>query len=245
MAVFGTQSGVWMGPDDGPFQLVLPNQDVFQLEILQDKLILLTQKRHLIAYRLDSLKDWCVVKRLCVTCFTVGKIRSQAVIIYLTKRLQTTWLVIIVPSAQSSKKHWFKKYIMEHKVSIKDPTTIKIIQDSVFIRSDRYGLERIDIAATVNDGMVKTQMVFQGPNVDMVALSTTGIVCDSQHAYAVSLFDHVQLDHRLIRIKFESPIQHVAVVYPYLVAFASSVIEVRNIETVIIFLCCIGGEKEH
>lgn len=231
MVVFGTQSGVWMGPDDGPFQLVLPNQDVFQLDILQDKLIILTQKHLLIAYSLISITDWCVVKRSFVNCFTVGKIRNQPVIIYLTKRLQTTWLVIIVPSVLSIKKHWFKKYIMEHKVSIKDPTTIQIINDSVFIRSDRYGIERIDIATTANDLSVETHLVFMGPNVGMVSLKS-GFVCDSQYAYSVSLFDHVQANHHLIRIRFESPINHIAIVYPYLVAFASSVIEVRNIETV-------------
>lgn len=127
MVALGSQSGVWMGPRDGsrPFQLVLPNQDVYQVSVLQDKLIVLTQDnkhRLLIAYNLKSILgdkqdlDWCVVKRSFVICFTVGKIRNQSVIIYLTRRLQKTWLVIIVPSLTHMKNHWFKKYRMVKKI---------------------------------------------------------------------------------------------------------------------------------
>ncbi|KAG2210896.1 hypothetical protein INT47_000050, partial [Mucor saturninus] len=224
MVVFGTQSGVWMGQEEGPFDLVLPNVDVYQLCTLRNKLLVLNrQKRNLIAYRLNAWQDWCVVKRTSVTCFTVGRIRNQDVIVYLTKRLHTTWLVIIVPSSRLG-KHWFKKYITEHKVSIKDPTTLQVTGDSVFVRSHRFGIERIEI------DIPETQIVFRGVNVGMVALLKTGIVCDSQYAYAVSLWEKCEVD-RLVRIKFESPIHHVAVMYPYLIAFSSSVIEVRHMET--------------
>jgi hypothetical protein len=145
MMAFGTQCGVWIGPRDGsrPFQLVLHNQDVHQLSVLHDKLIVLTHdnKQHsLIAYSLKSIipstteeeehrypLDWCVVKRSSVICFTVGKVRNQSVIIYLTRRLQTTWLVIIVPDnieddddddVNNHKNHWFKKYrmVMKHLI---------------------------------------------------------------------------------------------------------------------------------
>lgn len=124
MIALGTQNGVWWKPRDEqqqqPFQLVLPNQDVHRLSVLGDKLIVMRQedKHHLlIAYSLKSIimnerdLDWCVVKTSSVLCFTVGKIRNQPVIIYLTKRLQSTWLVIIVPNENTTKSHhWFKKY---------------------------------------------------------------------------------------------------------------------------------------
>ncbi|KAG2237627.1 hypothetical protein INT48_004530, partial [Thamnidium elegans] len=191
----GSQSGVWMGPRDGsrPFQLVLPNQDVYQLSVLQDKLIVLTQDnkhRLLIAYNLKSILgdkqdlDWCVVKRSFVICFT------------------------------------------EHIVSIKDPNDIQIINDSVFIRSDRYGIERIDISTKVMDLFVETRKIFTGSNIGLLSL---GFVCDPHYAYAVPLFE--KADKGLVRMKFESVVNHVAMIYPYLVAFSSSVIEVRHIET--------------
>lgn len=226
--VFGTQSGVWMGQEEGPFDLVLPNIDVDQLSTLGNKLLVLNRKkRNLIAYRFNAWQDWCVVKRTSVICFTVGRIRNQDIIVYLTKRLHTTWLVIIVPTSSSRLgKHWFKKYITEHKVSIKDPTTLGVMGDAVFVRSPRYGIERIKI------DIQETQRVFHGVNVGMVAIGKTGIVCDTQNAYAVSLWEPHEVD-RLVRIKFESPpIHHVAVMYPYLIAFASAVIEVRHMKTV-------------
>ncbi|GAA5800893.1 hypothetical protein HPULCUR_006332 [Helicostylum pulchrum] len=210
MVALGSQSGVWMGPRDGsrPFQLVLPNQDVYQVSVLQDKLIVLTQDnkhRLLIAYNLKSILgdkqdlDW---------------------------RLQKTWLVIIVPSLTHMKNHWFKKYRMEHIVSIKDPNDIQIINDSVFIRSDRHGVERIDISTKVMDLFVETRKIFTGSNVGVLSM---GFVCDPQYAYAVPLFE--QADKGLVRMKFESVVNNVAMIYPYLVAFSSSVIEVRHIET--------------
>ncbi|KAI9354668.1 hypothetical protein BD770DRAFT_473904 [Pilaira anomala] len=234
----GSQNGVWMGPEDGsrPFELVLPNQDVYQISVLQDKLVVLTQDtkhRCLVAYCLRSILesttelDWCVVKRSFVICFTVGKIRQQPVIVYLTKRLQKTWLVIIVPSSHS-KNHWFKKYRTEHSISIKDPNEIQIINDAVFIRSDRNGIERIDISCTtVMDLFVESYKVFNRPNIGLLSL---GFVCDSHWVYAAPLFETVDTKG-LVRMRFEAQVHHVALVFPYLVAFSTSVIEIRHIET--------------
>jgi hypothetical protein len=127
LVVFGTSHGIWMGSrDTSCFYPVLPNLDVQQLNIVHDKLIVLiveNKQTMLIAYGLKSMVDsfrsshpfnvatldWCMIKRSSAICFTVGKIRNQAVIAYLTKRSQMTWLVIIVPNA-SNKNHWFKKY---------------------------------------------------------------------------------------------------------------------------------------
>lgn len=147
LIVFGTPNGVWMGSRDAskPFRLVLPNQDVQQISVLEKKLIVLVNDNKqfmLVAYALKSMietfncyhpsaaavealpspkLDWCMIKRSSVICFTVGKIREQSVIVYLTKRLQTTWLVIIIPNSDSLntpscfhhsviKNHWYKKY---------------------------------------------------------------------------------------------------------------------------------------
>lgn len=97
----------------------------------------------------------------------------------------------------------------------------------MFIRSDRYGIERIDISTKVMDLFVETRKIFTGCNIGLLSL---GFVCDPHYAYAVPLFE--QADKGLVRMKFESVVNHVAMIYPYLVAFSSSVIEVRHIETV-------------
>jgi hypothetical protein len=147
LILFGTQNGVWMGSLDAsnkPFRLVLANQNVQQVSVLEKKLIVLVQDNKqsmLIAYALKSMVeafncyssssiedlsppklDWCMIKRSSVICFTVGKIREQPVIMYLTKRLQTIWLVIIIPNYDdlnkqlplfhhsTIKNHWYKKY---------------------------------------------------------------------------------------------------------------------------------------
>jgi hypothetical protein len=252
MVAIGTQCGLWIGSrDTSPpsFQVVLKNQDVHQFSILQDKLIVLTHDNKqnnssLIAYKLNSILnqeqqdlDWCAVKRSSVICFTVGKVRNQSIIAYLTKRLQTTWLVIVVPDSHNSERsNWFKKYKVEYKVTIKDPTDIQIINDSMLIRSDRNGVERIDISSSSTNNATNTN-IFTGPNVGLLSNTTDkrhGLVCDSQYIYSVSLFDNTQ---RLIRTRFESQVNHIAIVYPYLVAFSSSVIEIRNIETVSAMFC--------
>lgn len=244
MIALGTQNGVWWKPRDEqrPFQLVLPNQDVHQLSVLGDKLIVMRQedKHHLlIAYSLNSIMkecdlDWCVVKTSSVLCFTVGKIRNQPVIVYLTKRLQSTWLVIIVPNENTTKSHhWFKKYKTEYKVTIKDATNIQIIRDTVFVQSDRYGIERIDITT---DHQKDANWTFMGTNVGLLSTRSNGLVCTLHHAYSVALFDrHLhQCENNskaLIRTKFESQVCSVALIHPYLIAFSPSVIEIRDIET--------------
>ncbi|CAO3635320.1 unnamed protein product [Mucor hiemalis] len=242
MIALGTQNGVWWRPRDEqkPFQLVLPNQDVHQLNVLDDKLIVMRQedKHHLlIAYSLKSIMDeqsldWCVVKTNSVLCFTVGKIRNQSVIVYLTKRLQSTWLVIIVPNEKTTKNHhWFKKYKTEYKVTTKEATNIQIIRDSVFIQSDRYGIERIDITL---ENQKDAYWAFMGTNVGLLSTRSNGLVCDSHYAYSVALFDRHQCGDNskgLIRIKFESQACSVALIHPYLIAFSPTVIEIRDIET--------------
>lgn len=114
------------------FYPVLPDFDVQQLFILNNKIIVLyngNKQNMLIAYGLKTMvdsyrssqpfnvatMDWCMIKRSSVICFTVGKIRNQTVIAYLTRRAQTIWLVIIVPNdtisqPTFSRNHWFKKY---------------------------------------------------------------------------------------------------------------------------------------
>ncbi|KAI8647212.1 hypothetical protein BD408DRAFT_473554 [Parasitella parasitica] len=237
---FGTPCGLWVGFRDGLTapHLVLPHANIQKIAVLSDKLIMQVHdnKQHmLIAYDIkplieDQHMDWCMIKRSSVICFTVGRIRSQPVIVYLTKRLQTTWLVIIVRNEKPyAKNHWYKKYRTEYSVSVKEPSEIQIIQDAVFVRSERYGVERMDIfrepSAILNP---MPYWVFLGANIGLISYKDKGIVCDSQHAYSISLFES---NSALVKIKFECQAQQVAVVYPFLIAFSSNVIEVRNIET--------------
>jgi hypothetical protein len=78
-----------------------------------------------------------------------------------------------------------------------------------------------------------TNWVFLGANTGLISAMNNDIVCDAQNAYSVSLFDKYNAkSEALLKIKFESQIHHVTMVYPYVIAFSSSVIEVRNIETV-------------
>ncbi|KAK4510331.1 uncharacterized protein ATC70_004761 [Mucor velutinosus] len=240
LVAFGTPYGLWIGPRDGTTQpqLVLPNVNVQKMAVMNDKIIAQVHdnKQHmLIAYDVQPLiksqrVDWCMIKRSSVICFAIGQIRSQPVIVYLTKRLQTTWLVIIVQNEKPcTKNHWYKKYRTEYLVSIKEPNDIQIMYDAVFVRSERYGVERVDIfkdpSAILNSA---THWVYLGMNTGLITCKDRGIVCDQQHAYSVSLFES---GGALVKIKFECQIQQVAVVYPYLIAFSPNVIEIRDIET--------------
>lgn len=130
IVALGTQHGVWVGTKDNsiPFQLVLSNQDVHQLNVLQDNLLVLNHDNKqnsssLIAYNLKSIiveeqeqiqtclsLDWCAVKRSMVICFTTGELKNQSVIAYLTKRLQSIWLVLVVPGNHANdRSNWYKK----------------------------------------------------------------------------------------------------------------------------------------
>lgn len=241
LVAFGTPYGIWIGPRDGSTQpqLALPNVNVQKMAVLDNKLVahVHDNKQHmLIAYDIKHLVnnqhvDWCMIKRSSVICFTIGQIRNQPVIVYLTKRLQTTWLVIIVQNEKpSTKNHWYKKYRTEYLVSLKEPNEIQIMYDAVFIQSERYGVERVDIfkepSATLSS---VAHWVFLGMNTGVITCNDRGIVCDGQHAYSVSLFES---GGALVKIKFECQVQQVTTIYPYLIAFSSNVIEIRNIETV-------------
>lgn len=248
LVAFGTPYGLWIGSRDGSTQpqLVLPNVNVQKIAVMNDKIIAQVHKNKqqmLIAYDVPPLiksqhVDWCMIKRSSVICFAIGQIRNQPVIVYLTKRLQTTWLVIIVQNEKPcTRNHWYKKYRTEYLVSIKEPSDIQIMYDAVFVRSERYGVERVDIfsdpSALLNS---VTHWVYLGLNTGLITCKDRGIVCDQQHAYSVSLFES---GGALVKIKFECQIQQVAIVYPYLIAFSPNVIEVRNVETVSI-LAIIG-----
>lgn len=238
---FGTPYGLWIGSRDGSTQpqLVLPNVNVQKMAVLNDKIITQVHdnKQHmLIAYDIKPLiesqhVDWCMIKRSSVICFAIGQIRNQPVIVYLTRRLQTTWLVIIVQNEKPcTRNHWYKKYRTEYLVSIKEPNDIQIMYDAVIVRSERYGVERVDIfkdPSTILNSM--THWVYLGMNTGLITYKDRGIVCDHQHAYSVSLFES---GGALVKIKFECQLQQVAIVYPYLVAFSPNVIEIRDIETV-------------
>ena len=241
LVAFGTPYGIWIGSRDGSTrpQLALPNVNVQKLAVLGDKLIahVYDNKQHmLIAYDIKPLVenqhvDWCMIKRSSIICFTVGQIRNQSVIIYLTKRLQTTWLVIIVQNGEpNNKNHWYKKYRTEYLVSLKEPNEIQIMYDAVFVRSERYGVERVEIFQEPSAILSSVaHWVFLGMNTGLITCKDRGIVCDGQYAYSVSLFESAGA---LVKIKFESQVQQVATVYPYLIAFSPNVIEIRNIETV-------------
>ncbi|KAF1803788.1 hypothetical protein FB192DRAFT_1245787, partial [Mucor lusitanicus] len=121
LVAFGTPYGLWIGSRDGTTQpqLVLPNVNVQKMAVMNDKIIAQVHdnKQHMIiAYDVQALLkrqhvDWCMIKRSSVVCFAIGQIRNQPVIVYLTKRLQTTWLVIIIQSEKPcTKNHWYKKY---------------------------------------------------------------------------------------------------------------------------------------
>ena len=229
----GAQSGVWLGSLGGPFHLALPNQDVHQLGVIGDTLIVMRQenKHHLlVAYSLQSILSqqgdlgWCIIKRSSVLCFTLGTIRHQQVIVYLTKRLGGTFLVIIVPNTVRTGHNWFKKYKVEYKIAVKDVTNIQIIKDSVYLRSDKFGIERIDI-----EPQSTTHWTYQLNSVGLLSHGN-GFVCDAHRVYSIALNEDTGAT--LERLKFESHVNDVAMVYPYLVAFSTSVIEIRNIETV-------------
>ncbi|KAI8990990.1 hypothetical protein BDF20DRAFT_908812 [Mycotypha africana] len=312
LVVFGTPFGVYMGSNEYgstmPYHLVLPNQDVYRLAVWGDRLIVQAREEKeqmmLVAYALEPLIDafhrrtaglstsnamtgwWCMIKRSDVICFTVGCLRGQPVIVYLTKRLQATWLVIVVPNDNSSNSnllnktpslslspitatekrpihsmgryHWYKKYRTEFEVNVKNPCEVQIVDNILFVRSAKNGVERIDIfnknapsTAAAMLQMKKVNWAFIGKNSSFSIIrsltknNTVDACCHGNHyCYAVaseSQYVHIlsvpsspaisNNNNILRKVRFESQVHHVSVLYPFLVAFSKSVIEIRHLET--------------
>ncbi|RCH79901.1 hypothetical protein CU098_004949, partial [Rhizopus stolonifer] len=251
LVAIGTQTGIWIGSRNGSsaFELVLPNRDVRQLAVIDDKLIALIQDnkdQFLIAYSLHSLRqcflhqqqdiDSYVIKQSNIISFSVGKIRNQPVIMYLTRRLKSTWLVVVVPTVEdAASKSWYKKFGSEYKVTVKNPTELHIIADAVFVRSEQYGIERIDVLCEPSLFLHSAaNWVYIGANIALIPLSQHhhhyGIVCDGQCVYTVALFQKLSTKQLTPKIKFESQVNYVAFINHYLIGFSSTVIEIRSID---------------
>ncbi|KAI8884101.1 hypothetical protein K501DRAFT_272036 [Backusella circina FSU 941] len=268
----GTQNGILIGLTDGSSQpqLVLALPFAQQISVLDDKLIVLsgTNKSELVAYGIHSLmhsftsienqtkdttrfQDWCMIKRKSVICFAIGKVRNQSVIVYLTQDQEDIWLVVVVPTGHADQSdHWFKKYKVTYKVSIKNPNAIQLMYDAAFIQSNENGVERINItpfesSMKTEEGdhhcefqqhVVDSKILVTVPNIGFVLLphifsTCVGVTSNSHCAWFCSLDHRYELPLTQHHIQFESQVNRIAVVYPYLVAFSLSVIEIRHLKT--------------
>jgi hypothetical protein len=117
------------------------------------------------------------------------------------------------------------------------------MDDAAFIQSNEDGVECISItplASTqeeqdceIQQHVVDPKILTAEPNIGFVLLPRrfshyVGITCNSHYAWFCSV-DYPLAQHH---IRFESHVNRIAMVYPYLVAFSWSVIEIRHLETV-------------
>lgn len=173
MMALGTQSGVWIGPRDGSqdFWLALAHDDCQQLAIIGGHVLLVrahNRKKSLIAYDLERvcqpqqpeshhhhhyhrhLHYW-VVRSRSVISFTVGTIRGQTVLCYLTRRRRSRGTCALVMMVFRTTQHgiasWFQKK-KEYRLQFRDASHVQIAHDAVFVQSIAHGVERIDLSSS-------------------------------------------------------------------------------------------------
>ncbi|OBZ84593.1 Rho1 guanine nucleotide exchange factor 1 [Choanephora cucurbitarum] len=258
MIAIGTQQGIWLGCFDetSSFRCILSGYDVHQIAVFENKLFALIQfdKGYgLTAYSLEFILRPCnednddgirtkklfeqsLIEPSNVLCFSIGTIQYHSVFVYLIRKYQSIWLVIRVLDnlISTTGEH------LECEMSIKDPTDIQIIEDSVFVRSEKYGIVRVDVSfKPLLVFSSQPAWIFVGSNSALMTLphqSQHTFVCDNQVVYTVPLFKpKLAVKDFIPKIKFESQVSQTTRVNHYLVGFSPTTIEIRDTKTCELF----------
>ncbi|KAI8141746.1 hypothetical protein BJV82DRAFT_161104 [Fennellomyces sp. T-0311] len=233
MLALGTQYGVWVGPRDGSsrdFWLAVPHDDCQQLAILDNSILLVRayhRRNALMAFDLKlvcqrmAIRDrgWGFVRRSAVVSFAAGTLDNKTVLAYLTRkrRHRHQRLILVQYKASSS----FRK-LKEFRLDVKDAVQVQIAHNTIFLLSPSQGVCRIS----------QDEQWQHVTGTGFVPFTSHhGYIYDAKTAKCVG-FQSSNLSNVQNEIQFESRVQRVAVVYPYLIGFSHSVVEVRHVETV-------------
>ncbi|KAI8092733.1 uncharacterized protein BX664DRAFT_327991 [Halteromyces radiatus] len=231
------------------FTQIIPTQACHGLVLIEDMLVAMIynpkQKYTLATYRLlgetddnlsqsRKLKDpltnqnkWSIVKRDSVISICVGRLYQQSVLVYLTRYGSHILAVVAIPKSQSP---WFKK-VKEYTVCLKDANNIYLHNNTIYVQSNKYGVESI-VPSRKRETTVHWQRLFESPCISYLPLSNDhGLVVTSIGVRPVYLPTTTTVPKKLQSFDFELRISSVSMVYPYLIAFGLSMIEIWNVES--------------
>lgn len=284
MIALGTRYGLWVAYSDGTecFKLVL-GHNCHQIELFDNKMLLVRgfkPNRVLGAILIDDIypstieptmttdlinrdenKEFQLLQKSGVIAFAVGTLRGEPILCYLRRRRTgSIRLVLMLYRADNvSSTPWFKK-CKEYKPTSVQPTDLKIIQDTVYIRSRTEGVEKVDIVNWIMGSSGAQNNSYQhvkysyrislpavpyhvsignNPQLDDPSLTTIAYVPLNQpgtglicSAEAAWPVAETNADLLQQEITFETEAKSVVVSFPYLIIFSSNVIEIRHLETV-------------
>ncbi|KAI8387484.1 hypothetical protein BD560DRAFT_486332 [Blakeslea trispora] len=248
--LIGTHQGIWLGCDGKmeSLQCILSGRHIHQMAVMKDKLIVSIQTNKgttLISYHLEyllnsskegekhnthkELSEQAVIDSFHVLCFSVGTIKNKPMIVYLVRQGPAIWLTMC--TLNDLNHPMGNRMQAQYKIPIKDPTELQIINDSIFIRSEKYGIARLEVSLVPTQPQIT--WIFVGTNSALIVHPMQyAIVCDDQVVYTVPLFDQkLTVKDCIPKIKFESQANQIVQIHHYLVAFSPTIIEIRDIKT--------------
>ncbi|KAG1454554.1 hypothetical protein G6F56_007293 [Rhizopus delemar] len=213
----GCQTGLWIQEKDQG-RWVVRDQEISQISIINDKFFILSCSV-LKSYPLQDmmypgLLEGHLIKSK-VFCFQTGILRSQPVVVYVTKKGAQKDLTLTSVTLTPSSGHWLKKYKKEQKVGWKQIRQLQIVDDTLFF-SYNQGIGRADGSIVVNE-------THQG----FIVSGNQGFLYHGQQVHQINLFHPTATK----KILFDSNIQQLAIKHPYLVAFSPFLVEIRHVET--------------
>ncbi|KAI7904423.1 uncharacterized protein BX663DRAFT_504996 [Cokeromyces recurvatus] len=272
----GTQYGFWVAFNDASelFKQIL-SFNCYQLELFDNKIILVRghkPNRVLGAVIIDhiyppssesittnyDLKEFQIIQKSGILHFAVGTLRGEPILCYLRRRRTGSirLVLMIYYNDNSTTTPWFKK-VKEYKPTFIQPEDLKIIDDSIYIRSRTEGIEKIDLLNWVlglscaNNGFQHSNFsqlldlpapyrmsIKENHQIEESSLITIsyvplnqpgiGLICSAQFAFPVT-DENAYSFQQPIELKVNA--KAMVVYYPYLIAFSPNIIEIRHLET--------------
>lgn len=207
---------------------------------------------------MNETKEFQILQKSGVISFAVGTLRGEPILCYLRRRRTGSIRLVLMEYRTDTSIPFLRKW-KEYKPITTQPKDLKIIQDTVYIRSRTEGIEKVNILNWILGSSNTTQNNYQqikysfrislpplhyaslstNPQLDDPALTTvayvalnqpgTGLICSGEAAWPVA---ETNADLLQQEIKFESIAKSVVVSFPYLIIFSTHVIEIRHLETV-------------
>ncbi|ORX60489.1 hypothetical protein DM01DRAFT_1380809 [Hesseltinella vesiculosa] len=194
----------------------------------------------------QSAKKWYMVKRSGVIAMVVGNLYQQPVLIYLASYGDHVMVVVAVSKKGSGDAPQFKK-VKEYLVNLKDPSQVYLHDNFIYVQSSKHGVVRMQPSRR-RESRVQWESIYQGPCLRYVHLAPDhGLVVtttsahpvvlamppstsDSSAASSVSGVAGTIHKKPLQSFDFEARIYSVSLVYPYLIAFGLTLVEVWDAE---------------
>ncbi|KAI8088141.1 hypothetical protein BDF21DRAFT_412547 [Thamnidium elegans] len=220
---------------------------------------------------MNETKEFQLLQKSGVISFAVGTLRGEPILCYLRRRRTgSVRLVLMAYRVDNVSCTPSLRKLKEYKPISTQPKDLKIIQDTVYIRSRTEGVEKVNILNWILGSSNAQNNSYQHvkysysislpaltyhvtmsstPQLDDPALITIAYVALNQPGTGLicsgeAAWPVAEANADLVQqeIKFESNAKSVVVSFPYLIIFSSYVIEIRHLETTAL-VQAIAGNK--